>query len=82
MRGAGPLLPPGGPLVLYGPYRRAGVATAASNEAFDESLKSRNPEWGLRALEDVTREAEANGLELERVVDMPANNVTVVYRKR
>ncbi|HEX9932214.1 MAG TPA: DUF938 domain-containing protein [Allosphingosinicella sp.] len=81
MRGAGRVLPPGGPLVLYGPYRRAGVPTAPSNEAFDESLRSRNPDWGLRALEDVVAEAEANGLALERVVEMPANNVTLVLRR-
>ena len=82
MRGAGRLLPPGGPLILYGPYRRADVATAPSNEAFDESLRRRNPEWGLRALEDVSAEAAANGLPFDRLVEMPANNVTVVYRKR
>ncbi|HEU0097428.1 MAG TPA: DUF938 domain-containing protein [Allosphingosinicella sp.] len=81
MRGAGRLLPPGGPLVLYGPYRRAGVATAPSNEAFDESLRARNPEWGLRTLEAVQAQAAANRLRLERVVEMPANNLTVVFRK-
>ena len=81
MRGAGRVLPAGGPLVLYGPYRRAGIETAESNEAFDRSLKSRDPEWGLRELDAVTAEAEANGLRFERVVEMPANNVTVVYRK-
>ncbi|HEY0014177.1 MAG TPA: DUF938 domain-containing protein [Allosphingosinicella sp.] len=81
MRGAARVLPAGGPLILYGPFRRAGVETAASNEAFDESLKARDPAWGLRALEDVTAEAEANGLNLERVVEMPANNLTLVFRR-
>ena len=81
MCGAGRLLPAGGPLILYGPYRRAGVPTAPSNEAFDESLKARNPDWGLRLLEDVAAEAAANGLALERVVEMPANNVILVFRK-
>jgi SAM-dependent methyltransferase len=80
MRGAGRLLPPEGPLVLYGPYRRAGVATAPSNEAFDESLKARNPEWGLRDVEAVEAEAARHGLRLERVVEMPANNLTLVFR--
>jgi SAM-dependent methyltransferase len=80
MRGAGRLLAGGAPLILYGPYRRAGVETAASNEAFDESLRARNPEWGLRDLEAVEAEAERNGLRLERVVEMPANNLTVVFR--
>lgn len=82
MRGAGRLLEAGAPLLLYGPYRRAGVPTAPSNEAFDHSLRSRDPEWGLRALEDVAAEAASNGLGLERVVEMPANNVSAVFRKR
>jgi SAM-dependent methyltransferase len=79
MRGAGRVLAPGGPLVLYGPYRRAGVPTAPSNEAFDRSLKARNPEWGLRELEAVEAEAARQGLRME-VVEMPANNLTVVFR--
>jgi len=81
LRGAGRLLPPGGPLVLYGPYRRAGVATAPSNEAFDRSLKSRDPKWGLRDLEAVAAKAAANGLRLDQVHEMPANNITAVFRK-
>jgi SAM-dependent methyltransferase len=81
MRGAGRVLPGGAPLVLYGPYRRAGVATAASNEAFDSSLKARNPEWGLRELDAVEAEAERHGLRLERVFEMPANNLTIVFRR-
>lgn len=81
LRGASHVLPAGAPLILYGPYRRAGVPTAPSNEAFDESLKARNPEWGLRLLEDVVAEAEKAGFALERLVEMPANNLTVVFRK-
>jgi hypothetical protein len=81
MRGAGRLLPAEAPLVLYGPYRRPGVPTAPSNEAFDRSLRSRNPEWGLRDLDQVGAEAEAHGLRFERLFEMPANNVTVVYRR-
>ncbi|HYI39035.1 MAG TPA: DUF938 domain-containing protein [Allosphingosinicella sp.] len=80
IRGAGRLLAAGGPLILYGPYRRAGVPTAPSNLAFDESLKARNREWGLRDLEAVEAEAARHGLGLERVVEMPANNLTVVFR--
>lgn len=80
MKGAGWLLAQGGPLLLYGPYRRSGTATAPSNDAFDESLKARNPEWGLRDLEAVEAEAAKNGLQLERVVEMPANNLTIVFR--
>lgn len=80
--GAARVLPTGAPLYLYGPYRRAGVPTAPSNEAFDESLKARNPEWGLRDLEEVTRVAEQAGFASERLVEMPANNLSVVYRRR
>ena len=81
MRGAGRLLPAGGPLILYGPYRRAGVPTAPSNIEFDRSLRARDPHWGLRDLEGVAAEAERNGLWLERVFEMPANNVTAVFRR-
>jgi len=81
LRGAGRLLAPGAPLYLYGPYRRAGVETAQSNEAFDRSLKARNPEWGLRDLEEVVAAAGREGLALDRVVDMPANNVSVILRR-
>lgn len=82
LAGAERLLGRGAPLYLYGAYRREGVATAESNEAFDRSLKARNPEWGLRRLEDVVAEAAQHGLALERVVEMPANNLSVVFRRR
>jgi hypothetical protein len=78
--GAARLLAPGAPLYLYGPYRRAGVPTAPSNEAFDESLKARNPKWGLRHLEDVTALAEQAGFRFARLVEMPANNLSLVFR--
>jgi Protein of unknown function (DUF938) len=81
MRGAGRLLEAGAPLCLYGPYRRAGHETAPSNAAFDRDLRSRNPDWGLRDLDAVAACAMAQGLHLERVVEMPANNLTVVFRK-
>lgn len=81
MAGAGRLLASGAPLYLYGAYRRAGVETAPSNEAFDRSLRSANPEWGLRNLEDVVAQAECYGLRLERVVEMPANNLSVILRR-
>lgn len=82
MAGAGRVLAPGAPLILYGPFRRAGVATAPSNEAFDQSLRARDPAWGLRALEDVDAVAAVQGLALEQVIDMPANNLMVVWRRR
>lgn len=70
----------GGLLYLYGPYRRGGVHTAPSNAAFDESLRARNPAWGVRDLESVVDEAAARGFTLEGVVEMPANNLSVVLR--
>lgn len=79
--GAGRLLAPGAPLYLYGPYRQTGVQTAPSNEAFDASLRARDPEWGLRQLDDVVAAAARQGLRLETVVPMPANNLSVVLRK-
>ena len=81
MRGAGRLLAPGAPLYLYGAYRQQSVPFAPSNESFDQSLKSRNPEWGVRNLDDVIAEAERNGLRLDAVVPMPANNLSIVLRR-
>jgi SAM-dependent methyltransferase len=81
MRGTGRVLAPGGVLFLYGPYRRNGAHTAPSNEAFDASLRERDPSWGVRDLEDVAQTAGENGLNLEEVVAMPANNFSVVFRK-
>lgn len=81
MRGAGRLLPTGAPLVLYGPYKRGGAHTAPSNEAFEQWLKARDPRFGVRDLEAVVAEAEKNGLALADIFEMPANNLTVVFRK-
>jgi len=81
MRNAGRILSPGAPLYLYGPYRHQGVVTADSNEAFDADLKSRNPQWGLRQLDEVAALAHAAGFSGPRVTPMPANNLSVVFRK-
>lgn len=81
LRGAAKLLPHGAPLYLYGPYRRADVVTAPSNEAFDASLKSRNADWGLRDLESVAELARAEGFSPPEVTEMPANNLSVVFRR-
>jgi SAM-dependent methyltransferase len=81
MRGAGRLLAPGAPLYLYGPYRQVGVETAPSNAAFDQSLRARDPEWGLRDLDDVAAQAGHEGLRLEKVIPMPANNLSLVLRR-
>ena len=82
MREAARLLPQGGVLYLYGPYRRAGHPLEPSNAAFDADLRRRDPAWGLRQLEDVTALAGQHGLTLEQVREMPANNLSVVFRQR
>ena len=81
MRGAGRLLDGGGVLYLYGPYKVDGQHTAPSNAAFDSSLRGRNADWGVRDLEAVTTEAEANGLRHTETVAMPANNLSVIFEK-
>ncbi|WP_179400745.1 DUF938 domain-containing protein [Burkholderia guangdongensis] len=79
--GASRALRPGGVLVLYGPYRRGGRHTAPSNEAFDAQLRSRDPSWGVRDLETVVALGLDRGLDCVEVVEMPANNLTVVFRR-
>jgi SAM-dependent methyltransferase len=79
--GAARLLAPGAPLYLYGPYREAGVATTQSNEAFDVSLKARNPAWGLRSVEQMNALAAHSGFALEARVEMPANNLSLFYKR-
>ena len=79
--GASRILPPGAPLIIYGPFMRGGKHTAPSNASFSSSLKQRNSEWGVRDLDVVEGEARERGLELEKVFEMPANNLTVVFRR-
>ena len=81
MAGAGVRMPPGGQLFLYGPFLEADVPTAASNLAFDQSLKGRNPAWGIRDLAEVERLAAGQGLTRTERIAMPANNLVVVFRK-
>jgi hypothetical protein len=81
MAGAGRILPAGGILYLYGPYKQNGEHTAPSNAAFDQSLKAQNPEWGVRNLEDVIAAANAEGLQLQATYQMPANNLSVVFQR-
>lgn len=81
-RGAARLLPADAPLILYGPYLEGGIDTAPSNLAFDQSLKARNPEWGLRHLDDIDRLAAENGFARTERLAMPANNLTLIYRRR
>jgi Protein of unknown function (DUF938) len=79
--GAAAILPPGSPLYLYGPYKRKGLATAPSNETFDRNLRDRNATWGLRDLEAVVAIAQSVGFSIPTVTEMPANNLSVVFRR-
>ena len=79
MAGAAKVLPAGGVLYLYGPFLRDGRQTAPGNAAFDRCLRAENPDWGLRELEAVTGLAGRNGLAFEEAVEMPANNLSVVF---
>lgn len=79
MRGAGHLLGPGSPLVLYGPFRVGGQHTAISNQEFDDYLRSCDPRWGIRDLEEIERQASGCGFELRQKIEMPANNLTLVF---
>jgi hypothetical protein len=81
LAGAARLLPEGGLLYLYGPYVQRGIETAASNLAFDQSLRRRDPAWGLRRVDAVEAAASVVGLGLERVVTMPANNLSLIFRR-
>ena len=81
VRGAARLLPAGGPLILYGPYRRDGRHTAPSNAAFDADLRARDPAWGVRDLEAVAALAAGQGFGPPEAVEMPANNLTVIFRR-
>jgi hypothetical protein len=72
------LVDSGAPLVLYGPFKRGGEHTAPSNAAFDADLRRRDPEWGVRDLDEVAALAVEHGFRLAEVVEMPANNLTVV----
>lgn len=77
--GAARLLPAGGVLYLYGPFKRDGRHTAPSNAAFDESLRAQNPAWGVRDLDAVATLAEREGFGLREVVEMPANNLSLIF---
>jgi glutathione S-transferase len=79
LAGAGRLLKPDGVLVLYGPFMLGGTHTAASNAAFDADLKRRDPRWGVRDVDDLVDAAAPHGLELLELVEMPANNLSLVF---
>ena len=81
LAGASRLLRSGGALYTYGPYMRDGRHTAPSNAAFDASLKARDSSWGVRDVGDVESAAAIQGLALREIVEMPANNLSLVFRR-
>ena len=80
-KGAATILPPASPFYLYGPFKREGFAMVPSNQAFDRSLRDRNPIWGLRDLEVVAAMAHSTGFSTPVITEMPANNLSVVFRR-
>ena len=81
LEGAKALLPTQHVLFLYGPYRRFGQHTSRSNEQFDSDLRAHDPEWGVRDLEAVSEAAASSGFALAEVVEMPANNFSVIFKR-
>ena len=82
MSGAGRTLRDGGVLLIYGPFMRGGIHNAPSNAAFDASLRARNPDWGVRDVDDVSALAQASGLMLTETIAMPANNFVLAFERR
>ena len=78
---AGSLLGPGGLLITYGPYRHNGILTPDTNRSFDASLRGMNHEWGIRDIKDLELEGAREDLELDRIIDMPANNKMLIFTK-
>ena len=81
LEGTRALLPTQHVLFLYGPYRRFGQHTSRSNEQFDSDLRAHDPEWGVRDLEAVSEAAASSGFVLAEVVEMPANNFSVIFKR-
>ncbi len=81
MAGAGRILEEGGILYLYGPYKVKRQHTAESNAVFDQSLQSQNPDWGVRDIDDVIKAAGEQGLKFYQSIEMPANNLSVIFVK-
>jgi SAM-dependent methyltransferase len=82
LAGAGRVLSPDGLLFLYGPFREGGVHTQASNAAFDRDLRARNPAWGVRDLDEIATLASNHGLTALERIEMPANNLSLIFRRR
>jgi hypothetical protein len=81
MAGAGRVIPPGGVVYLYGAYKENGVTPLRAMKPSTRDLRRRNPEWGVRHLEEVAELAEAHGLELIERIAMPANNLSLVFQR-
>jgi hypothetical protein len=81
VKGAQKMLESGAPLILYGPYFEVDVQTAASNVDFDINLKSRDPRWGIREVQDIDKLAQSAGFQRTKRYPMPANNLMLVYRR-
>jgi Protein of unknown function (DUF938) len=81
LEGTKALLPTQHVLFLYGPYRRFGQHTSRSNEQFDSDLRAQDPEWGLRDLEAVSEAAASTGFVLAEIVEMPANNFSLIFKR-
>mmetsp|Transcript_27394 Transcript_27394/g.51804 ORF Transcript_27394/g.51804 Transcript_27394/m.51804 type:complete len:228 (+) Transcript_27394:81-764(+) len=81
LKGAGKLLSPGGRLLIYGPFKVGGEITPESNVKFDQTLRSQNPEWGLRDIEHIEELAKCHGLTKVELQDMPANNWMIIFQK-
>ncbi|MET3827429.1 hypothetical protein ABIC16_003122 [Sphingomonas sp. PvP055] len=81
LAGAARVLGSGAPLILYGPFLQTDVPTAPSNIAFDESLRARDPRWGLRQVESIVQVAAGHDLVQDRLIEMPANNLMLVFRR-
>lgn len=82
LKGAQKILPRGGVLYFYGPFIQDNIATAHSNLAFDNYLKTENSSWGLRNLKEIESLAQEHSLVLEPVIKMPANNLSVIFKKK
>ena len=80
LTGAARILTPGGPLILYGPFREHGAHTGQGNADFDASLRAENPAWGIRDLQEITALAETEGLRLGARIAMPANNLLLLFQ--
>ncbi len=78
---SGKLLNKGKFLILYGPFKIENKHISESNDLFDKSLKMENNDWGIRNLEELNLEASLNGFNQKRIIQMPANNLTLIYRK-